>query len=146
MVKFLWLNSAWMPILRFRIQFHIAALSTIVDSRDYMKQGYTRYIVTIVFWRLLCPHFQLLLCQIQFITDIDISTPFCTHNRGSDFVDHTIEILFSPNRIHKYQQLVVDTVPANKFLFVETVSVNNFLFAETVSVNNFLFAETSLCE
>ena len=81
-----------------------------------------------------------------FFTGIDISTPSCVYTWWSDFVYHNIEISFSPNHIHKYQQLVLDTVPANKFLFVETVSVNNFLFAETVSVNNFLFAETSLCE
>ena len=72
----------------------------------------------------------------KFNTDIDISTPSCAHTWWSDFVYHNIEISFSPNRIHKYQQLVVAIVSVNNFLFVETVSVNNYLFAETVSLNN----------
>ena len=80
------------------------------------------------------------------LASIDISTLSCPHHRGSDFVYHNIEISFNPNRIHKYQKLVVDTVSTNNFIFVMTGSVNNFLFAETVSVNNFLFAETRLCE
>ena len=117
---FLWLNSTWMPILRSRIQFHIAALSTVFDSRDYMKQGYTWYIVTIV----LTSSFYY--ARFNFFSGIDISTPSCVHTRGSDFVYQNIEISFSPYHIHRYQQLVVDT--------------------DTVPTNIFFICRDSLCE